>query len=146
METLLTSAKYFQEPKTSWTKILEIILAIGNFLNGKNRERGNIYGFTIESLSKIGETKAGDNKTTLLEYIVTLIYKKFPDVMEDIPNILSKADAGARIGYDTFGTTVDEIEKKIVQLNNEIKHAKENQKFSDDMFVPVMEVFPFKKY
>ena len=45
--------------------VLEIILALGNFLNG-NRARGGAWGFHIEFLTKLKNTKTSDNEKTLL--------------------------------------------------------------------------------
>lgn len=48
----MDASKFFKESK-AWLKILEVILAIGNFLNGKNRQRGGVYGFRLESLRQV---------------------------------------------------------------------------------------------
>ena len=45
--------------------IIEIILALGNFLNGDN-PRGGAWGFHIGFLQKLNETKTADNKKTLM--------------------------------------------------------------------------------
>ena len=45
--------------------IIEIILALGNFLNGDN-PRGGAWGFHIGFLRKLNETKTADNKKTLM--------------------------------------------------------------------------------
>uniref|UniRef100_A0A2C9KSY1 FH2 domain-containing protein n=1 Tax=Biomphalaria glabrata TaxID=6526 RepID=A0A2C9KSY1_BIOGL len=56
-------------------KLLELVLALGNFMN--KGQRGNALGFKISSLGKMMDTKASTNKNmTLLHYIVELIEKK----------------------------------------------------------------------
>ena len=43
--------------------------------------RGAAYGFKLESLGKITDTKSRDKKQTLLHYIVHVVEKVFPNVL-----------------------------------------------------------------
>ena len=43
--------------------------------------RGAAHGFKLESLSKITETKSQDKKQTLLNYMVHVVEKVFPNVL-----------------------------------------------------------------
>lgn len=54
-------------------KLLEIILALGNYMN--RGQRGNAIGFRITSLSRLADTKSSKN-TTLLHYLVDLLESK----------------------------------------------------------------------
>ena len=54
---------------TSLHKFFEVLLALGNYLNGTTA-RGGAYGFNLGSLAKMAELKSVDQKTTLLEYAV----------------------------------------------------------------------------
>ena len=76
VETTFTS---FQQ-SDRFQGVLEVILAVGNYLNGTT-VRGGSYGFTVGSLGKLAEMKAQDNKTTLLEYVVTYCGKAFPNLL-----------------------------------------------------------------
>ena len=60
-------------------KVLEIILALGNFMN--SQRKGLAVGFKIQSLSKIAETHSGDYKFTLLHYIVKTIHANMPELI-----------------------------------------------------------------
>ena len=44
-------------------------LAIGNYLNGSTN-RGQAYGFNLDTLSKLSALKTKDNKSNLLRYII----------------------------------------------------------------------------
>lgn len=56
-------------------KHLELVLAMGNFIN--KGQRGSALGFKISSLNKMIDTKASTNKNmTLLHYLVEIIEKK----------------------------------------------------------------------
>jgi diaphanous 1 len=53
-------------------KWLEIILAYGNYLNGMTN-RGGVYAFKLDTLTKLGEFKSNDNKKNLLYFIIEYI-------------------------------------------------------------------------
>lgn len=83
-------------------KIFGIILKVGNKLNGAGNEEetkpGSINnnstttstanGFSVESLPKLGQIKGCDRKTSILHYIVSLIQRSNPsllDLKEELP-------------------------------------------------------------
>jgi len=56
-------------------KLLEIVLAMGNYMNKGNR--GNAFGFKISSLNKIQDTKSSqDRNISMLHYLVELFDKQ----------------------------------------------------------------------
>ena len=56
-------------------KMLEVVLAFGNYMNKGNR--GNAYGFKVSSLNKIIDTKSSSARGyTLLHYLVETLEKK----------------------------------------------------------------------
>ena len=60
---------------TKLRKVLEIVLAFGNYMN--RGQRGNAAGFKVISLNKIGDTKSSiDRKVTLLHYLVRVLEKQ----------------------------------------------------------------------
>ncbi|KAK7880712.1 hypothetical protein WMY93_032626, partial [Mugilogobius chulae] len=59
-------------------KILEIILALGNYMNSS--KRGAVYGFKLQSLDLLLETKSTDRTQTLLHYISNVVQEKYPTV------------------------------------------------------------------
>ncbi|XP_039284792.1 formin-2 isoform X2 [Nilaparvata lugens] len=63
----------------SLKKVLAIILALGNFMNGGNRQRGQADGFGLEILGKLKDVKSTDNTMTLLQYIVRAYMKQCED-------------------------------------------------------------------
>lgn len=77
-------------------KLLEIILALGNYMN--RGQRGNAVGFRISSLNRLTDTKSSSSKsTTLLHYLVDVLETKFKDVLkmeEDLPHVRSAAKVG----------------------------------------------------
>ena len=56
-------------------KVLEVVLAFGNFMNRGNR--GNAFGFKLASLNRISDTKSSTDKDmTLLHYLVKTLESK----------------------------------------------------------------------
>ncbi|XP_060677162.1 formin-like protein 3 [Hemiscyllium ocellatum] len=59
-------------------RMLEIILALGNYMNSS--KRGAVYGFKLQSLDLLLDTKSTDRKLTLLHYIAIVIKQKYPSI------------------------------------------------------------------
>ncbi|XP_072926793.1 formin-like protein 1 isoform X1 [Hemitrygon akajei] len=74
-------------------KILEIILAFGNYMNSS--KKGAVYGFRLQSLDLLLETKSTDRKQTLMNYIVDIIQKKYPELNTFHTELLFVEKAGA---------------------------------------------------
>ena len=72
MEDLKTNSKL--------KSMLEVILAIGNYLNGTSA-RGGAYGFDVDTLQKLSDLRGQDGKSTLLDYIVAFCDKKKPELL-----------------------------------------------------------------
>lgn len=60
--------------------MMELVLAIGNYLNGESI-RGGAWAFKFENLGKTNELKMKDNKTTLMMYVIEIIEKKYPELI-----------------------------------------------------------------
>ncbi|KAM9115211.1 formin-like protein 3 isoform 2-T2 [Pangshura tecta] len=58
--------------------VLEIILALGNYMNSS--KRGCVYGFKLQSLDLLLDTKSTDRKLTLLHFIALTVREKYPDL------------------------------------------------------------------
>lgn len=53
-------------------RVLGIVLALGNYMNGGNVTRGQADGFAIDILPKIKDVKSKDNTLTLMYYVVKM--------------------------------------------------------------------------
>ncbi|KAI9500030.1 hypothetical protein BX070DRAFT_196494 [Coemansia spiralis] len=78
-------------------QVLEVILSIGNFMNGSGF-RGGAFGFKIASLNKLMDTKAEDNKTTLLHFVASTVDENFKDALEFLSE-LKPVDSGCRVSH-----------------------------------------------
>lgn len=86
-------------------KVLEIVLAFGNYMNSS--KRGPAYGFRLQSLDTLVETKSSDKRMALLHYIADTIRSKFPELLNFDSELMyiEKASTGKLI-MDYFHTII----------------------------------------
>ncbi|XP_034942061.1 formin-like protein isoform X2 [Chelonus insularis] len=98
--------------------VLEIILAFGNYLNSS--KRGPAYGFKLQSLDTLLDTKSTDKRMCLLHYIVATIRLKFPELM-NFESELMYIDKAATVSLENITTDVHELEKGMDQVRKEFE-------------------------
>ncbi|ETV96863.1 hypothetical protein, variant [Aphanomyces invadans] len=62
--------------------LLGTVLKLGNTLNGGDETEHAVRGFSVDSLLRLGHTKTNDQKTTVLHYLVRVLRKNQPHVLE----------------------------------------------------------------
>lgn len=100
--------------------IFAIILTLGNYMNGGNRQRGQADGFTLEILSKLKDVKSKESQTTLLHFIVrTYIGKKRKEGVQllEIPLPIPEPSDVERASLVNF----DEVRRQINVLSRQLK-------------------------
>lgn len=105
-----------QSPKLS--KLLEIILSIGNYMNGDSF-RGGAFGFNIDLLTKLQDIKSTDNKTTLNNYLVKTIQKHYPELMK-LNEDLQTLDKAYRISTKAIDQEIADLECGMINLQKEL--------------------------
>ncbi|XP_062271330.1 LOW QUALITY PROTEIN: formin-like protein 2 [Scomber scombrus] len=89
-------------------KILEIILALGNYMNSS--KRGAVYGFKLQSLDLLLETKSTDRKQTLLHYISNVVRQKYSAVSL-FYNELHYVDKAAAVSLENVLCDVKDLQR-----------------------------------
>jgi len=114
---VLTSSESIQ-------RILSIILALGNYMNGGNRDRGQADGFGLEILPKLRDVKSATSSSlTLLHYVVQIY------IQTDVPNgIISfnevKKPLPESSDLEQASTVVfDDIENDLKSLYQQIENC-----------------------
>uniref|UniRef100_A0A8C2HM79 FH2 domain-containing protein n=1 Tax=Cyprinus carpio TaxID=7962 RepID=A0A8C2HM79_CYPCA len=69
-DIILHVCKYLLE-KDSVKELIGLVLALGNYMNGGSRARGQADGFGLEILPKLKDVKSRENHISLLDYIVS---------------------------------------------------------------------------
>ncbi|KAG7466951.1 hypothetical protein MATL_G00147870 [Megalops atlanticus] len=89
-------------------KILEIILALGNYMNSS--KRGAVYGFKLQSLDLLLDTKSTDRKLTLLHYIANVVKEKYHQVSL-FYNELHYVEKAAAVSLENVLLDVKELQR-----------------------------------
>uniref|UniRef100_A0A4W4FQ31 Formin-like 2a n=1 Tax=Electrophorus electricus TaxID=8005 RepID=A0A4W4FQ31_ELEEL len=89
-------------------KILEIILALGNYMNSS--KRGAVYGFKLQSLDLLLDTKSTDRKMTLLHYIANVVKEKYQQVLL-FYNELHYVEKAAAVSLENVLLDVKELQR-----------------------------------
>lgn len=97
-------------------KILEVVLAFGNYMNSS--KRGPVYGFKLQSLESLLETKTADKKQTLLNFIVQTVNDKFKDV-KNFDSELTFIDKAALVSLENIQFDMSELNKGMVTARKE---------------------------
>ncbi|XP_033225241.1 formin-like protein isoform X2 [Belonocnema kinseyi] len=98
--------------------VLEIILAFGNYLNSS--KRGPAYGFKLQSLDTLLDTKSTDKRMCLLHYIVATIRLKFPELI-NFESEMMYIDKAATVSLENITTDVHELEKGMDLVRKEFE-------------------------
>ncbi|KAF4525861.1 hypothetical protein B566_EDAN018218 [Ephemera danica] len=103
---------------TKFRKLLEVILAFGNYLNSS--KRGPAYGFKLQSLDTLLDTKSSDKRTSLLHYIVHTVKRSFPELM-NFENELLYAEKASTVSLENVVHDVAELEKGMELARKELE-------------------------
>ncbi|XP_051537954.1 formin-like protein 1 isoform X1 [Myxocyprinus asiaticus] len=104
-------------------KILEIILAFGNYMN--SGKRGSAYGFRLQSLDLLLDMKSTDRKQTLLHFIVSIIQEKYPQ-LHNFHTELHFLDKAALVSLDSILADVLSLEKGMDVVCKEFQQQKDS--------------------
>lgn len=130
------------ENSTSLQKVLEIVLALGNYLNG-GTPRGGVYGFKLDGLQKLPTVKSVDNKLTLMNFLA-MHCESIDDgfIISKLEEELSMAEEASRVSLDACRSEISMLKKNIALIQEQIAaHQQEVIKDPTDSFVE--KLFPF---
>ncbi|XP_072538965.1 disheveled-associated activator of morphogenesis 1b isoform X2 [Salminus brasiliensis] len=120
-------------------QLLEVVLAFGNYMN--KGQRGNAYGFKVSSLNKIADTKSSiDKNITLLHYLITILEKKYPKVMqfsEDLQNV----PEAAKVNMTELEKEINNLRSGLKSVESELEFQKKRPQEVGDKFVSVVSQF-----
>ena len=102
-------------------KILQIVLKLGNYLNG-GTSKGGAYGFKLDTLNKLKNTKSGDGQYTLLHYLITLVahsneYKSLRAAIDE----LLPLQAAVRVESSVLATEVSKVSSAHTKLKQQLQ-------------------------
>ena len=139
--TLISACKEIQS-SPRFSQILQIILVIGNYLNGSSF-RGNAKGFKLNSILNLKDTKSNklQKSSTLLHYLVRLLKSKYPETLEFIREMPSM-DQAEKISVIALCDGVKDLAAEFSEVKSQVEQSKEFGTRSDnDRFMEVFETF-----
>uniref|UniRef100_A0A672IPU2 Glutamate receptor, ionotropic, delta 2 (Grid2) interacting protein, a n=1 Tax=Salarias fasciatus TaxID=181472 RepID=A0A672IPU2_SALFA len=127
------------ELKTSrkLAKILEFVLAMGNYLNNTQPKTNKTTGFKINFLTELSTTKTVDGKSTFLHILVKSLCQHFPEVL-DFSKDLTMVSLAAKVNQKTMTSDLDDLHSTIQEIRSACQKMPAT---AEDRFAVVMSNF-----
>ncbi|XP_017671492.1 PREDICTED: protein diaphanous homolog 2 isoform X2 [Lepidothrix coronata] len=122
----------------SFSKLLELVLFLGNYMNSGSRNAQSL-GFNISFLCKIRDTKSSDQKTTLLHFLAEICEENYRDILK-FPDELQHVESASKVSAQTLKSNLDSMNQQIQRLENDIQNFPKTQD-EHDKFVEKMSSF-----
>lgn len=116
-------------------RILEAILALGNFLNS-GTGRGGAHGFKLEALAMLSTVKDARGNS-LLDYLIYMLERDNPGLlpMDDMPTL----DRSKELSLEAIGEEVQALLESVTNVSEQIKQIGEDATLA--AFKQEMQVF-----
>ncbi|CAH8358724.1 unnamed protein product [Eruca vesicaria subsp. sativa] len=99
-------------------RIMQTVLSLGNALN-QGTARGAAVGFKLDSLPKLSETRARNNRMTLMHYLCKILAEKMPEVL-DFTKDLSSLEPSTKIQLKFLAEEMQAINKGLEKVVQEL--------------------------
>lgn len=99
-------------------QIMQTILTLGNALN-QGTARGSAVGFKLDSLLKLSDTRAKNNKMTLMHYLCKLLAEKMPELLV-FDKDLAHLEAASKIQLKTLAEEMQAVSKGLEKVEQEL--------------------------
>uniref|UniRef100_A0AAY4CG62 Glutamate receptor, ionotropic, delta 2 (Grid2) interacting protein, b n=1 Tax=Denticeps clupeoides TaxID=299321 RepID=A0AAY4CG62_9TELE len=96
-------------------KILEFVLAMGNYLNNGQPRTNKTTGFKINFLAELSTTKTVDGKSTFLHILAKSLCQHFPELLRfarDLPTV----PLAAKVNQRTITTDLTDVQSTIREI------------------------------
>ncbi|XP_042378164.1 formin-like protein 18 isoform X1 [Zingiber officinale] len=119
-------------------RIMQTILSLGNALN-QGTARGSAVGFRLDSLLKLSDTRARNNKMTLMHYLCKVLAEKLPELL-DFPKSLVSLEAASKMQLKILAEEMQAINKGLEKVEHELT-ASENDGLVSQVFCQTLKGF-----
>ncbi|XP_019458327.1 PREDICTED: formin-like protein 18 isoform X2 [Lupinus angustifolius] len=119
-------------------RIMQTILSLGNALN-HGTARGSAIGFRLDSLLKLTDTRARNNKMTLMHYLCKVLAEKLPELL-DFPKDLVHLEGSTKIQLKYLAEEMQAISKGLEKVVQELT-ASENDGPVSESFCQILKEF-----
>ncbi|XP_030649513.1 protein diaphanous homolog 1 isoform X2 [Chanos chanos] len=115
----VTAACEEMKNSENFSKLLELILLIGNYMNAGSRNAKS-FGFGINYLCKLRDTKSADQKQTLLHFLAETCQEKYPEVM-NFTKDLTHVEKASRVSAEMLQKNLAQMGKQIQDLEKDVE-------------------------
>ncbi|GAM17940.1 hypothetical protein SAMD00019534_011150 [Acytostelium subglobosum LB1] len=125
------------ELKTSYSLIhlMGILVALGNYMNGGNVNRGQADGFQLDAFNKILEIRDNQNSGSLLDFAIKTLLANHPKSYV-LPNELSHISNASLINLQEVGNQLSKLSNDFNELTAEVNEIV-NSTDSEDPFIVI---------
>ncbi|XP_061990347.1 formin-like protein 18 isoform X1 [Rosa rugosa] len=99
-------------------RVMQTILSLGNALN-QGTARGAAIGFRLDSLLKLIDTRARNNKMTLMHYLCKVLADQLPEVL-DFSKDLSSLEPASKIQLKFLAEEMQAVSKGLEKVVQEL--------------------------
>nr|PNR55413.1 hypothetical protein PHYPA_006310 [Physcomitrium patens] len=99
-------------------RVMQTILSLGNALNS-GTARGSAIGFKLDSLLKLTDTRARNNRMTLMHYLCKVVADKLPELL-DFDKDLQDLEAATKIQLKSLAEEMQAVSKGLEKVEQEI--------------------------
>ncbi|KAJ3693423.1 hypothetical protein LUZ60_008903 [Juncus effusus] len=110
-------------------RIMQTILSLGNALN-QGTARGSAVGFRLDSLLKLSDTRARNNKMTLMHYLCKVLAEKLPELLDFHKDLVS-LDQAAKIQLKSLAEEMQAVNKGLEKVEQELTTSENDGPVSD---------------
>ncbi|KAK8637888.1 hypothetical protein V6N13_136344 [Hibiscus sabdariffa] len=111
-------------------RVMQTILSLGNALN-QGTARGSAIGFRLDSLLKLTDTRARNNKMTLMHYLCKVLADKLPVVL-DFTKDVSSLEPASKIQLKFLAEEMQAISKGLEKVVQELSSSENDGPVSDN--------------
>ncbi|XP_061355054.1 formin-like protein 18 [Gastrolobium bilobum] len=110
-------------------RIMQTILSLGNALN-QGTAKGSAIGFRLDTLLKLTETRARNNKITLMHYLCKVVADKLPEVL-DFSKDLANLEPAAKVQLKFVAEEMQGINKGLEKVEHELSNSENDGPISE---------------
>ncbi|KAL0371970.1 UNVERIFIED_CONTAM: Formin-like protein 14 [Sesamum calycinum] len=120
LNTINDAAREVKE-SSKLRQIMQTILTLGNALN-QGTARGSAVGFKLDSLLKLSDTRARNNKMTLMHYLCKILAEKMPELL-DFSKDLVHLEPASKIQLKSLAEEMQAVSKGLEKVEQELTAA-----------------------
>lgn len=109
---------------------MQTILSLGNALN-QGTARGSAIGFRLDSLLKLTDTRARNNRMTLMHYLCKVLADKLPEVL-DFSKDLQSLEPAAKMQLKYLAEEMQAITKGLEKVVQELSMSENDGPVSEN--------------